>query len=255
MINLKRLAIKAVLEEVTTDKPILLPYSEEEMKELLFDLKEDENGNKYYIFNNILFYSKSVIDFSNVNFDDVSLIDRDLSRTHGIKFNPQKIYKKSLKSTKLSKDTEIIGNDRVNQIDLFEDVCLIRTEFNGCKNAVVNPQTIFNKDLSNATLEGVTFNGSFDGVSIWYTSFTGSKGAKLDPKTILNFEHANSYIDTILLDLPEDKGGYSATNYSELKKKKEEYSEQVKELIKDQLPPPKPEPIPEPTKQKRRWGF
>ena len=254
MINVKRYAIKQVLEQSIIDKPILLPYTQEEMKELIFDFKKDDSGNEYYVFNNILYNVKSVIDFSNVNFDNVFLAGKDLSRTHGIKFNPQKIYKKSLKNTKLGPNVEVIGNDKVNQIDLFEGVTVDHTEFNGCKNVIINPQTIYEKDLQHTSLEGVTFNGSFDGVSIWYTSFSKSRGAKLDPKTIRNFEHASSYSDATLLDLPEERGGYGAINYNDLTKKREEYSEKLRELIKDQLPPPKiEEPKTEPPKQKRKW--
>ena len=41
MINVKRFAIKQVLEQVNIEKPILLPYTSKEMKELLFDLQKD----------------------------------------------------------------------------------------------------------------------------------------------------------------------------------------------------------------------
>ena len=255
MINVKRFAIKQVLEQVNIEKPILLPYTSKEMKELLFDLKKDESGTEYYSFNSILSNLKGKIDFSNVDFDNVSLIGIDLSRTYGVKFNPQKIYKKSLKNTKLGENVEVIGNDKVNQIDLFEGVILNHTEFRGCKNVVIDPQTIFEKDLQYTTLEGVTFNGSFDGVSVWNTNFAKSRGAKLDPKRIRHFEYATSWIDVTLLDLPEDRGGFSSLNYDELTKEKDRFSEQLKELIKDQLPPPKieePKPIEIP-KQKKKW--
>ena len=255
MINVKRFAIKQVLEQVSLDKPILLPYTSEEMRELIFDLKKDEAGIEYYVFNEILFNIKTKIDYSNVSFDNVSFIGLDLSRVHGIKFNPQKIYKKSLKNTKLGENIEVIGNDKVNQIDLFEGVTLSHTEFRGCKNVVINPQTIFEKDLQHTTLEAVTFNGPFDGTSVWYTNFSKSRGAKLDPKTVRHFEYAASWIDVTLLDLPQDSGGYSALNYNELTKAKDDFSEQFRELIKDQLPPPKIEeqtPVEQP-KQKKKW--
>ena len=79
MINVKRYAIKQVLEQSIIDKPILLPYTQEEMKELIFDFKKDDSGNEYYVFNNILYNVKSVIDFSNVNFDNVFLVGKDLN--------------------------------------------------------------------------------------------------------------------------------------------------------------------------------
>ena len=71
MINVKRLAIKKVLEQVNIEKPILLPYTPEEMKELIFDFKKDETGTGYYAFNRILFDVKNKIDYSNVVFDNV----------------------------------------------------------------------------------------------------------------------------------------------------------------------------------------
>lgn len=256
MINLKRLAIKEILENAIIEKPILLPFNEEEMKELIFDIEKDDQGNIFYVFNSILYTVKTKIDYSNVNFEGVSFENIDLKMTYGIKFNPQKIYKKSLKGTKLSKDSKVIGNEKINQVDLFEGVCIEYTEFNGCQNVIIIPQTVYNKDFSYTKLEGVKINGSFDGVSIWNTSFKDSSGAKLDPKTTKNFEYAVSYENTTLLDLPSSRGGHSSINYNELISQKKEYAQQIKELIADQLPLHKPEPpAVVDTKQKRKRFF
>jgi len=254
MVNVKRIAIAQLFDEINPTKPILFPFSEEEMKRLIFDYAIDQEGNKYYAFNAILYSHRHIIDFSNVNFENVSFKGRDLSRTYGIKFNPQLIYKKDLEGTKLNENIEVIGNDNVNQIDLFKGVRIIKTEFNGCKNVVINPQTIDNKDLSGTTLKGVRFNGPFHYVSLWMTNFTGSSGAEIDPKTVKFLEHCIS-TDTKLLDLPKKRGEYGATNYQELLAKKEKYKDEIQELIKDQLPPQKVEEptISEQSKQKRKW--
>ncbi len=254
MINLKRLAIRQVLESSDITKPILFPFTEEEMKELLFDSGKDNEGNQFYSFNNILYAERSKIDFSNVSFEGVFLRGIDLSKTYGIKFNPQLIYNKDLSGTKLNENIEIIGNERMNQIDLFEGVCIKGTEFNGCKNVIINPQTIAEKEFSDASLKGVRFNGSFDGVKLWKTNFSGSIGAQIDPKTVRHLDYCVS-TDAILLDLPAERGGYGAKNYNELLKKRDEYKEAFKELILDQLPPKKEEPkeVIEQPKQKRKW--
>lgn len=254
MINVKRLAIAKIFEEHTITKPILLPFTEKEMKELIFDCYIDQEGNRYYAFNNILFEYCYIIDYSNVNFENVNLKGKELSNAHGIKFNPQLIYKKDLSGATLSENIEVIGNSNVNQIDLFEGVHIKDTDFNGCKNVIINPQTVFDKEFSGTSLKGVRINGRFDGVSLWRTNFTGSIGAKLDPKTVKHIDYCTS-TDAILLDLPEDRGGYGATNYQELLTKRDKYKEEIEELIKDQLPPKKEEPsLPvEQPKQKRKW--
>lgn len=257
MINVKRIAIGEILSSINITTPILFPYSEEEMKQLIFDEKKDDSGNTFYVFNSILEQYKTKINFSNVNFDDVNLIGKDLSRTVGIKFNPQKIYKKNLKETRLGPNVEVIGNDKVNQIDLFEGVCIDHTSFNNCQNVIINPQTVAGKDFSHTKLAGVRINGSFDDVSVWHTDFEGSIGAKIDPKKVRHFDYITSAKDAILLDLPEERGGHNAKNYNDLVNQKEKYKNQLTELIKDQLPPPpqpKEETVPiTPPKQKRKW--
>ena len=106
------------------------------------------------------------IDFSNISFDDVDIIEISFKGSKGVKINPQTVYKKLLCATKLY-DTEIIGT--------FDGVNIYGTDFTGSKGAKINPQTVYNKNLSNSKLCDAEIIGSLDGVNINGTDFTGSK--------------------------------------------------------------------------------
>lgn len=261
MITIKRTAIWYALRDKTIERPIVLPYSQEEIHALFFDQKVDNEGNIYYELNRIMCNVISKIDCSNISFDNVKLSRLNLSNVHNLRFNPQNIYKKDLSNTTLGKNVEIIGNENLNQKDLFEGVEVKSTNFNYCKNVRINPQTILNKDLSHCCLAGVDFTGfSFVGVQVWDTNFEGCIGAKLDPNKVRNFEHINSLGDVELTDLPEDDmyaKASGAKNYYDLKQTITDLELEFEKLIKDQLPEEKKEepvmqPI-DPPKQKRKW--
>lgn len=57
-------------------------------------------------------------------------------------------------------------------------------------NIKINPQTIHNKDLSNAVCKGVEFIGSFDGVDITRTNLNDSINAYINPQTIRDRDFA-----------------------------------------------------------------
>lgn len=261
MITVKRKAICKVLYNVTPTSPILLPYSKEEMIELFFDEKEDKEGIKYYEINSIMLGVIRKIDCINLPFDNVRLSHLNLQGTHNIRFNPQNIYQKDLSQTELDESSQIIGNDDMNQKDLFEGVKITSTHFNGCKNARINPQTVFEKDFSHTSLEGVDFTSfSFDGCQLWDTNFRGSIGVKFNPNKVRNFSNINSLEDVELLDMPEEDTNYrcpNAKNHDDLHNKMIKLQIEFKELIKDQLPEEeKEEPKPvqtETPKQKRKW--
>lgn len=263
MINVRRKAIVETLKYITPDKPILLPYNEEELKELFFDEIIDDNGNKYYKLNELMMAIKAKIDFSNIPFDNVKLSGINLSYTHGIKFNPQTIYQKSLRQTTLCGSIEIIGNDYNNQIDLFDGVDIRRTKFNNAKNVVINPQTISEKYLEENNFSGVKFSGySFDGVRIYDVDFTGSSGAKINPNKLERISYTD-LTDVELLDLPEKEVNYnevkfsSSKNYQELCEEVKKYQEKFTQLVKNQIPHQEeelPKVIEEDLpKQKRKW--
>lgn len=75
----------------------------------------------------------------------------------------------------------------IKKIDLsgvdFTNVDISGLNFNGSKGVQINPQTVYNKDLSDVTATDVEFIGSFDDVLIVKSDFTGSKGARIDDDT------------------------------------------------------------------------
>jgi hypothetical protein len=246
------------------DKPILFPYTEEEMHQLFFDEKEDEAGNIFYTLNPIIEEIIHKIDCTNVSFKNVKLSGLNLENAHNIKFNPQEIYNKDLNGTVLGPNIYIIGNDFVNQKDLFDQVKIRGTNFNGCQDVIINPQTIYEKELGNARLKGVNFSDySFDECNLWETDFQGSKGAKITPDKVKNYRQIKSLKSVRLLDLPTDER-YStptsgAINYQDIEKEKERIENEFKSLIEEQLPKPIEKPLIEetmqiePPKQKKKW--
>ena len=56
--------------------------------------------------------------------------------------------------------------------------------FMGLKGVKINPQTIYDKDLTKAKCKGVLFTGPFDDVFVARTSFKGSKGVRINPQTV-----------------------------------------------------------------------
>ena len=258
MITVKRTAICRVLTEKNINNPILLPYPQEEIQELFFDKVCDKDGIEYLEINPIIESIISKIDCSNISFDNVNLSHKNLYDAYNVKFNPQNIYQKNLNSTILGRNIEIIDNENINQKDLFEDVDIVGTEFNDCKNVRINPQTVHNKDFTGSTLEGVDFTGfSFDGAILWNANFTGSIGAIIDPHKTKYIDMVKSLKGVILTDLPQNdklENTSTAKNYQELTKALTDFQSNFIELIKDQLPEEKIEEInPVPPKQKRKW--
>lgn len=262
MITVKRTAIWHALRNIDIEKPIQLPYPQEELHELFFDQKKDSEGNIYYSLNDIIQKVLSKIDCSNISFDNVKMFGLNLSNAYNIRFNPQNIYNRSLNNTVLGPNIEIIGNENANQRDLFEGVDVSGTKFNYCKNVRINPQTVKDKDFSHTSLEGIDFTGfSFDEVYLWCTDFKGSVGVKINPNKVRNFEHINYLGDAELTDIPKDDmygKALGAKNYNELMQTLDSLKSKFLDSVKDQLPEekkeePKPEIAPEPPKQKRKW--
>jgi len=259
MIELKRQAIIHVLRSINIDKPILFPFSEEEIKQIFFNEVTDTNGT-YYVFYHSLLIFQEKINFSNIPLDNVNISGKDLSKAYGLKINPQTIHNKSLHNTTLSQNAEIVNNN-INQIDLFEGVNVKGTKFNNCKNVRINPQTIFEKSLFESQLEGVDFSGfSFDGTDIRYANFTGSNGAKMDLNK-LEIYRETILTDVEITDLPEEPARTNVKNcinYNNLLEKKAQYETDFYNLIKAQLPEPvieekkSMEEAPSPTYKKKK---
>ena len=91
-----RKSIIEVLEEIDVNKPIKLPYSKNELKEIIFDKKTDDDRNEYYVIASEIKKIIHKINLINLSFDDVNVKKIDFSKMHGVNINPQKVYKKSL---------------------------------------------------------------------------------------------------------------------------------------------------------------
>lgn len=93
--------------------------------------------------------------------------------------------------------------------------------FNGCEidfssflgsvGAVINPQMVYDKNLTNTILHSVTFDGEFNNCKIKGANFTGSVNAVINPQTIYckNLTNVN-LTDAIVVD--DFKGLLLTTN-------------------------------------------
>ena len=81
-----------------------------------------------------------------------------------------------------------IPNDLWKLLDLsnvsFDGICVEYIDFTKSKGAVIDPQTVWNKDLTGTKLADVKIEGSFDGVYVYGADFTGSDGAVIDPQKV-----------------------------------------------------------------------
>lgn len=180
-----RNALLEVLEGVEVETPVLLSYSKEELKEIFFDKKVDNNNKEYYVIAKELNKIIHKIDFANISFDDVKVEKVDFSNMTGVKINPQKVYKKSLAYANLSNVEFITDEVEISSTDLFNEVDIHGAKFENNNDVKVDPQTVFKKDLTKAKLTGIDFtNCSFDDVILVGTDFTGTTGVKINPQTI-----------------------------------------------------------------------
>lgn len=262
MLEVKRRAIKELLSEIKIDKPIKLPFEEEVLRNLFFDEIITSTGKRYYIFNRELLEVRSKINYSNIPLDEVDVSKMDFSQMYGIKINPQTIYDNDLKNTIL-KGVEFIGNDKINQTDIFKNVKLSGANFTGSKGARINPQTVYGKCFDLAILADVDFTGfSFKDAQIYNTKFKGSRGARINPNEV-SYTKDTLFDDVELTDLPGN-GKWISTlnnNYQELLDKKDEYKKEVFAIIKEQIPPKQeekeepPKQVPQPKRKKLSLSY
>ena len=66
----------------------------------------------------------------------------------------------------------------------FDDVNIRFLDFRGTKGVKIDPQKIYNKDMSYCILEGAEIKGSMDDVLIYYTNFSNTKGININPQTV-----------------------------------------------------------------------
>ena len=94
----------------------------------------------------------------------------------------------------------------------FDNVCICGFDFTRCIGVKIDPQTVFEKDLSGCTLSGVEFIGEFDGANISKTNFTGSKGARIDSQTVYYDDFSTCVLtDVELMDI-ENIGTINSRN-------------------------------------------
>lgn len=180
-----RKSIIEVLEEVDIKETIKLPYSKNELKGIIFDKKIDDNRNEYYVIAREIIKVISQINLINVSFDDVRVENVDFSKMHGVKINPQKVYKKNLEGADLTGVKFISDKKKSSEIDLFQGVSIRGAKFGKNQKIKINPQTIYQKDLTKTKLNGIDFTDcSFDEVILTGTDFTGTKGVKINPQTV-----------------------------------------------------------------------
>lgn len=172
-------------------KPVLLELDSNILKKVLFDYDNDTNSYKLIKSfdsnqNDDVDIRKLLqkIDFSNVSFDKVNISEFDFTDFKGVKINPQTIYLKNLRGTKLS-GVEFVGP--------FDGCNINYADFTGSIGAVINPQSIHGKFMSNVKFNSVTFDGLFDGVYITRVYFAGSNGAVINPETLCerNLEYSS----------------------------------------------------------------
>ena len=91
-----------------------------------------------------------------------------------------------------------------NKIDFsnvdFSDIRVSGIIFEGMTGVKINPQTVYDKDLSHGVYEGVEFIGPFDEVNVEGASFKGSKNAIIDPQKVYmkNMDYTDCSDTTII---------------------------------------------------------
>lgn len=89
----------------------------------------------------------------------------------------------------------------VDKIDFsnvsFDGVNLQRCKLERLKNVKIDPQIVYNKDLSYQSYCGVEFIGNFDNAIVSNANFTGSVGAVINPQTIKDKKLSHSILKDV----------------------------------------------------------
>lgn len=126
-------------------------------------------------------------------FKDVKIRWTSFKDSRGAKINPQTICDKDLTGCVLRDVVFYQSDDSMNIIDFFKNVGVEFASFEGSKGAIINPQTVKNKDFYHTQLSDViimdVFNPKqdkdlFEGVKLENTNFTGSRNVRINPQTI-----------------------------------------------------------------------
>src|SRR5574344_2695634 len=95
----------------------------------------------------------------------------------------QMINPKGIKHKEFAFDFKLMKKLDLSKVS-FDNVNIIAENFTGSYGVKINPQTIYRRNMVEATLAGVTFIGSFDKVAINGADCTRSKNAFVDPESI-----------------------------------------------------------------------
>ena len=170
-----KISVRNILLDALKDyegAPLILPYDEIFLKEILF---EKDNENNYHFINELEeVYRK--ISFLNIPFNNVIVAQKDLSNYHDIFIRPTTIGKKSLYGT-ICKNVTFFG--------CFDNVDVKFADFTGSINTNINVQRIKNKSLYGTICNSVNFIRGFNHVDIRYANFTNSKNARINPEKII----------------------------------------------------------------------
>lgn len=103
--------------------------------------------------------------------------------------------------------------------DNFRFIKTLGMDFSGFTGVKINPQTIYDRDLSQSILTDVEFTGPFDGCAIDNCNFRGSRGAVINPQTILNKNLSNCTLASTTIRGDFDNVAISGTNFEGTKGK------------------------------------
>ncbi len=147
-----------------------------------YNLEFSKNEEKYS-FPNDYFNVLSPIE---IREELVKILEHYNSKEHLLYDIDYEIYRKIL----LNKEDNSFAIDfnLVKKLDLsnfsFDNVNIRFLNFKGSKGVKINPQKVYNKDLSYCILEGAEVEGSFDDALIYYTNFKGTNGIEINPQKV-----------------------------------------------------------------------
>ena len=200
------------------DKPLKFDLPQDVLQSILFDYNEEE-GIKTFSTEDEEILTK--INFSNVSFEDFDCRHFDFTGLHGIRIIPRLVFEQNLEYSTLNgvtiygdfkdvciREADFRGIKGYNKIDpyevegrdlsncilegmefigSFQDAIITGADFTGSKGAVIDPQLLMSRDLTECVFTDVEFKeSSFYGCELVCADFTGSKGAVINPGIILN---------------------------------------------------------------------
>ncbi len=146
--NIKKLREELIksLKQYQSKEKIKLNISGDILDRLIFDYYKSEDEKRIAFDFNLI----KKLDLTDALFDKVNVQNIDFTGSKGVKINPQKVYGRSLKKTKLT-NVEIIGS--------LDGVDVRHTDFTGSKGTKITPQKVYAKSLYSTKLADVEIKG------------------------------------------------------------------------------------------------